>query len=54
MFNSGGGEVASARARLVTRVAAALAARSPKAVAQRLPEAVQLAELVLSCLSLGE
>ncbi|KAA6422701.1 MAG: hypothetical protein FRX49_07236 [Trebouxia sp. A1-2] len=49
-----GTEAALARARLVAKVAAAMADRSPEAVAQDLPEAVQLAELLLTCLSLGE
>lgn len=48
-----GTEAALARARLVAKVAAAIANRSPEAVAQDLPEAVQLAELLLTCLSLG-
>ena len=48
-----GGEVEAARARLVAKTAAALAERSPEAVAEELPEAVQLAQLVLHCLSLG-
>ena len=48
-----GTEAALARARLVAKVAAAMADRSPEAVAQDLPEAVQLAELLLTCLSLG-
>ncbi|KAL3145521.1 hypothetical protein ABBQ32_003345 [Trebouxia sp. C0010 RCD-2024] len=49
-----GGEVESDRARLVAKVGAALADRSPEGVAQNLPEAVPLAELMLTCLSLGE
>ena len=49
-----GGEVESDRARLVAKVGAALADRSPEGVAQDLPEAVPLAELMLTCLSLGE
>lgn len=49
-----GGDAALARARLVAKVAAAMADRSPEAVAHDLPEAVQLAELMLTCLSLGE
>ncbi len=49
-----GGDAALARALLVAKAAAALADRSPEAVAQALPEAVQLAELMLTCLSLGE
>lgn len=48
-----GTEAALARALLVAKVAAAMADRSPEAVAQDLPEAVQLAELLLTCLSLG-
>ena len=48
------GEVGLARARLVAKVAAALADRSPDCVAHDLREAVQLAELMLACLSLGE
>ena len=48
------GESGVARARLVARVAAALANHSPEAVVHDLPEAVQLAELVLNCLSLGK
>ena len=48
-----GTEAALARARLVAKVAAAMADRSPEAVARDLPEAVQLAELLLTCLSLG-
>ena len=48
-----GTEAALARARLVAKVAAAIVNRSPEAVAQDLPEAVQLAELLLTCLSLG-
>ncbi len=51
--NVPGTEAALARARLVAKVAAAMADRSPEAVAQDLPEAVQLAELLLTCLSLG-
>lgn len=49
-----GGEVESGRARLVAKVAAALADRSPEGVAQALPEAVPLAELMMTCLSLGQ
>ena len=48
-----GTEAALARALLVAKVAAAMADRSPEAVAHDLPEAVQLAELLLTCLSLG-
>ena len=48
-----GTEAALARALLVAKVAAAMADRSPEAVAQDLPEAVQLAELLLTCLSSG-
>lgn len=44
----------SDRARLVAKVGAALADRSPEGVAQNLPEAVPLAELMLTCLSLGK
>ena len=49
-----GGEVATARARLVAKVAAAMADRSPEGVAQDLLEAVPLAELMITCLSLGK
>lgn len=49
-----GGEVESDRARLVAKVGAALADRSPEGVAQDLPEAVPLAELMMTCLSLGK
>ncbi len=48
-----GTEAALARARLVAKAAAAMADKSPEAVAQDLPKAVQLAELLLTCLSLG-
>lgn len=48
-----GGEVAGARARLVAKAAAAMAERSPEAVATDLPEAVSLAEIVLNCIALG-
>ena len=48
------GDVGIARARLITRMAAEFADRSPEAIAQDLPEAVQLAELVLNCISLGK
>lgn len=49
-----GGDVAAARARLIGKTAAALADRSPEAVATDMPEAVPLAELILNCLALGE
>lgn len=49
-----GGEVEISRARLVAKVAAAMADRSPEGVAQLLPEAVPLAELMMTCLSLGQ
>lgn len=45
--------MAAARARLVAKTAAAMADRSPEAVAMDLPEAVPLAELILNCLALG-
>lgn len=48
-----GGEVETSRARLVAKVAAAMADRAPEGVAQDLPEAVPLAELMMTCLSLG-
>ena len=48
-----GGEVETSRARLVAKVAAAMADRTPEGVAQDLPEAVPLAELMMTCLSLG-
>ena len=49
-----GGEVAATRARLVAKTAAALADRSPEAVAADMTEAVPLAGLILECLALGE
>ena len=48
-----GGETETSRARLVAKVAAAIADRTPEGVAQGLPEAVPLAELMMICLSLG-
>ena len=43
----------TSRARLVAKVAAAIANRTPEGVAQGLPGAVPLAELMMTCLSLG-
>ena len=53
VFTITGSDVETSRARLVAKIAAAIADRTPEGVAQDLPEAVPLAELMMTCLSLG-